>query len=172
MFNRNVSELLKLLRSKLSKAEKKKFLNEVKEVKPLLNNSVNEGNSEKKLQNPSIHSEGSENRLTKTNYLSRHDSFDQKLDIKTGGNRKKKNRNMVAGNVGSGIGSPRNLTENLDDEYLPQNNRKSRSNVNTSNYSINRNGEIQIPISYEKRNKTEYTDSRVAYRLASSNERL
>lgn len=99
-----------------------------------------------------MHSEGSETRLNKANVLSRHDSFDQKLDVKSGGKRRKKNRNMVAGSVGSGIGSPRNIAESFDDS-------QNRS------YSVNTNGDVQIPITYDQR---AYADSRVAYRLASN----
>ena len=114
--------------------------------------------------------------------MSRHDSFDHKLDIKTvghlnaasngSGKRRRKSRSssnssVIAGNVGSGIGSPRNMTEPLDDgRYLnpirnassfeqnlnaDQNQRRpSRRHLNVSSHSINRNTipieEIQIPI--------------------------
>ncbi|RNA09427.1 hypothetical protein BpHYR1_037936 [Brachionus plicatilis] len=109
-----------------------------------------------KPKNPSLHSEDQETRLDKPNVLSRHDSFDQKLDVKSGGKRRKKNRNMVAGSVGSGIGSPRNMAENLED-------------IKNKSYSVNLNGDVLIPITYDQRTNA---DSRVAYRLASNQDNL
>lgn len=73
---------------------------------------------------------------------------------------------MIAGNVGSGIGSPRNMAEPLDDgRYLnpirnassfdqnlnTDHKRSSRRHLNVSSHSINRGqniptDEIQIPI--------------------------
>ncbi len=155
-----------------------------------------------------------------------------------GGSRRKKNRSsnnnlssnqpnyhvnqasVIAGHVGSGIGSPRNLAD-ATDEYetdsgimqpvyqlppppiLPRNIPQRPGNMyqSNSNYSMNRYGEIQIPIQrldqdqqqqqfprnhstqfhyYNNSNQmnnnrksnnnliSDYSDSRVAYRLAST----
>lgn len=116
---------------------KQKLGNEVNELKPLI--------QEPKISSPN--SQRLEPKPDKTSILSRHDSFDQKLDTKTENKRRKKDRNMVAGSVGSGIGSPRNMTDNLE------------------SYSVNPNGDVQIPITFDQRISA---DSRVAYRLASN----
>lgn len=63
--------------------------------------------------------------MSRINAISRHDSFDQKLDVRTGtstsSKRRKRHRTVnggaqvpIVGNVGQGIGSPRNITETID----------------------------------------------------------
>lgn len=53
--------------------------------------------------------------------ISRHDSFDQRVSVRSGGSnskRRKRHRSSqipIAGNVGSGIGSPRDIAETIDD---------------------------------------------------------
>ncbi len=178
-------------------------------MKPLVKKGNNEIQGGHKTGNVSSNEEP-EIKMTKPNVMSRHDSFDQKLDVRSNGSkRRRKNRSnsntssVIAGNVGSGIGSPRNMTENIDDNnwsggenkkmknsYSTELYTSSKKNMNnsTSNRNININqGDVQIPIErieyYERSvqqkstygiksiDLNEYSDPRVAYRLA-SNENL
>lgn len=151
-----------------------------------------------------------------THSISRHDSFDQKLDeLRKSGerlpstsessskNKRRKSRSgsnasggaAIAGNIGSGIGSPRNMADDGRMRSASSIERDlnrgppgsgSRRHLNASTNSINRyptsqDGEVQIPIhrvdsNFERRNYqvetinvNEYPDPRVAYRLASNN---
>lgn len=132
-----IKKLKIYFKKKRSKKEKPKLRNELNELKPLIQQFKISSPNDQELQP----------KLNLTSDLSRHDSLGHKSDAKTDGKRRKKDRNMVAGSVGSGIGSPRNMTDNLD------------------NYSLNPNGDVQIPIIFDQRT---VADSRVAYRLASN----
>ena len=111
--------------------------------------------------------------------------------------RRSNTSNVIAGNVNSGLGSPKNFATDMqvaddgkwqksiksaiyysseilnDDEGL-ENKRPSMTKINMelrrSFYSLNRNnnGDIQIPIKLQSDNNSGYPDSRVAYRLASN----
>lgn len=168
-----------------SKEEKQEFLRKAQELKPLLRSTNYDSSIEKKNITASSLSDSSDLKLTKPNVMSRHDSFDQKLEVKTvGGKRRKKTHSsVIAGNVGSGIGSPRNWTEPLEDNRwdnsvmknstsFSANNdhQRSRKNLSNSSHSISRGGDIKIPIErgFDKRF---INDPKVAYRLA-SNEKL
>ncbi len=194
-----------------------KFFSEKKLREDLLNNSkskemkplVNRGNIEIQgyKSGQVISNEEPELKMTKPNVMSRHDSFDQKLDVRSNGSkRRRKNRSnsnsssVIAGNIGSGIGSPRNMTENIEDNnWSTFEKRKmknslsseiystSKKNLNSSTSNRKNQGDVQIPIErieyYEKSfqqkssygiksiDLNEYSDPRVAYRLA-SNENL
>ena len=193
-----------------------------KEMKPLVNKN-NNNNNNNDIQGGGYKSghvssnEEPELKMTKPNVMSRHDSFDQKLDVRSNGSkRRRKNRSnsntssVIAGHVGSGIGSPRNMAENMDDNNWSggdnnnnNNNKKmknsysteiytpSRKNIHNSNSNRNvsalNQGDVQIPIErieyyersvhqkssfgYKTVDVNEYSDPRVAYRLA-SNENL
>ena len=111
--------------------------------------------------------------------------------------RRSKTTNVIAGNVNSGLGSPKNFTTNLpaEDAVWTKNNVKTsayyssellhdedydnkRPSIAKTNmelrhsfYSLNRNvnGDVQIPINVHGENAIPtYPDARVAYRLASN----
>lgn len=191
-----------------NKEAKEEFLKKAAELKPLIKTPVQTNESEilNSKQNLSVHSEGSDYKTAKPpNAISRHDSFDQKLDTRSSGGasnsgkRRKKSRSssnssIIAGNVGSGIGSPRNLTEPHDENRhssnainksvsgdLNHDARRSKRHLNISSHSINRHAEeVQIPIyrvdsNFDRKNYqvetiniNEYPDPKVAYRLASN----
>jgi hypothetical protein len=172
-----------------SKQAKEEFLKKAAELRPLLKTpgAINE--------TAIVTSNGDSATVAaaaKTNALSRHDSFDRSFDQKASntlgaggaassggaGKRRKKSRSssnssIIAGNVGSGIGSPRNLTEPHDEHRQSNPNaisgsrsmgselnsdaaaaaarqqQRSRRHLNVSNHSINRHtstDEVQIPI--------------------------
>ncbi len=103
--------------------------------------------------------------------ISRSESFDQKIDAKlVGGKIRKRNRSpsYVAGNVGSRIGSTRNLTE--EDKWLKI--KSSQSNEVLSNNSTRRNHTPERSSNNNTSNHQRFIqntpDSKVAARLASN----
>lgn len=130
--------------------------------------------------------------------ITRKENEDNTTEKKHKANVRRSNTsNVIAGNVNSGLGSPKNFATELqvaddgkwqksiknaiyysseilnDDEGL-ENKRPSMTKINMelrrSFYSLNRNnnGDIQIPIKLQSENSNGYPDSRVAYRLASN----
>jgi hypothetical protein len=124
------------------------------------------------------------------NLISHSESFELKHNTKEGDSkRRRKHRSdsngNVAGNVGSGIGSPRNLAEPTFDESTckwirsSQNNDLNETNDRSikrqhnhqSNYSLKKENDLYISIERGEDRKqkiyiTEFPDSKVAARLA------
>jgi hypothetical protein len=184
-----------------SKSTTNTSINDQKYIQPISQNSFSQ-------QYPQFASNNNNNNLREQHQRIVDDS-NQRYDEQE--RRKKKpytasGSHIIAGNVGSGIGSPRDLTEkyeNYDENSRANRMRNSQSTErvdnrssqmlrinhqgNNSSYDIYRNsGDVQIPIerldrvdynnnNYNRpnpfRSANEFADSRVAYRLAST-ERL